>query len=89
MKCECIYHRYHSVHIYQGQIYDHSQSTWDNVFKNADTEDIETYSSELYVHGMTADELRKATNAPVVTELSETDDRALEDILVFEECEFC
>ncbi|RPI71179.1 MAG: hypothetical protein EHM45_23960 [Desulfobacteraceae bacterium] len=58
--CKCWFHRYHIVHIWREQIYDHSQGTWNGVLKLANEENIESYPSHLYEHGMTASELRKA-----------------------------
>jgi hypothetical protein len=43
-------------------IYDHSQGTWDSfkVMKGFDREKLETFDSEFYKHGMTANDLRLA-----------------------------
>lgn len=61
--CECIFHRYHVVHVYRGLLYDHSQGTWDAVLRDADPGEIRHYPSSEYRHGMTADELVAASAA--------------------------
>lgn len=53
MICECLFHHYHVVHIYNKKIYDHSQGT--SVLKGK--ENIKTFPSHFYKHGMTAEEL--------------------------------
>jgi hypothetical protein len=60
MTCDCLYHRYHAVHVYQERLYDHSQETFDALLRRAPREQIETFNSALYRHGMTAHELRAA-----------------------------
>ncbi len=57
-KCECWYHRYHVVHTLPGdeRVYDHSQGTWNGDLRGR--QDVESYPSELYEHGMTASQLR-------------------------------
>ena len=58
--CECRFHRYHVVHVYNGQIYDHSQNTWDVHLRGVSSDLIESYRSSYYIDGMTAHELRCA-----------------------------
>ncbi|OGW44473.1 MAG: hypothetical protein A2Y66_01900 [Nitrospirae bacterium RBG_13_41_22] len=56
-KCDCYYHRYHCVHVIDGddRVFNHSQATWEETLKGQ--VNIKTYSSDFYVHGMTAKEL--------------------------------
>lgn len=58
-ECECWHHRYGIVHCLPGdeRVYDHSQGTWDATLRGR--EDVESYPSVIYRHGMTATELRR------------------------------
>lgn len=67
--CECLFHRYHVVHVYQGVVYDHSQGTWDEVLRDADPQEIRHYPSSEYRHGMTGDELVAASRASLKNRL--------------------
>jgi len=54
--CECLYHRYHVVHICAcGKLIDHSQDTMD---KHREHGGMEGYPSDLYKHGDTPEILR-------------------------------
>jgi len=85
-KCECIYHRYHCVHIYKDRLYSHSQDVWDSIFKSANPDEIETFPSELYVHGMTVNALRQAAGKQEVVQSVSDSELQPQD---FVECEFC
>lgn len=55
--CDCLYHRFHVVHICAcGKIIPHSQASWDDHRFHGGMED---FSSRLYTHGDTPDELRR------------------------------
>jgi hypothetical protein len=58
-KCDCWYHRYHCVHVIEGdnRVYDHSQGTWNSTLRYVEPEMVKTFPSELYDHGMSAQEL--------------------------------
>ena len=60
-ECDCTIHRYHCCHTIKGQseVYSHSSSAWDYL-KRFDNDMLETWDSRLYVHGMTAEQLRQA-----------------------------
>jgi hypothetical protein len=67
MQCECWHHRYHMVHIIDGddRVYCHSQSQWDDLRRihgNSLNDKIHSFPSELYKHGMTAEEIKNAQN---------------------------
>lgn len=64
--CECWKHRYHVVHTLPGdpRVYDHSQGTMDDLRLRDDCDELESWPAEKYQHGMTADDLRAACQAP-------------------------